>query len=182
MTISKSFIGLLVVLPFLLGGGSPTGEIETDGFKATNTTTKEVHIESKEVPETLFIEEKPEVKPEPKAEVKTKEEPKPKPESNGKVFSMEATAYTAYCTGCSGVTRTGQDLRKNPNQKVIAVDPSVIPLGSIVHVEGYGEALAGDIGGAIKGNKIDVFIPSESEANRWGRQYNVKVTIIKLPE
>jgi len=38
--------------------------------------------------------------------------------------------------------------------KVIEVDPSFIPLGSKVYVEGYGEAIAGDTGGAIKGNKI----------------------------
>ena len=55
-------------------------------------------------------------------------------------------------------------MKQNPDLKVIAVDPSVIKLGTKVHVEGYGYAIAGDIGGAIKGNKIDVFIPSKSEA------------------
>ena len=49
--------------------------------------------------------------------------------------------------------RTGINLRANPNLKVIAVDPSVIPLGSKVWVEGYGYAVAGDTGGAIKGNE-----------------------------
>lgn len=95
----------------------------------------------------------------------------------GKTLTLEATAYTAYCNGCSGVTRTGQDLRANPNQKVVAVDPNVIPLGSKVHVEGYGVALAGDTGGAIKGNRIDLFMPSQSEAVKFGRK-SVKVTII----
>ncbi|MFX6153002.1 3D domain-containing protein, partial [Acinetobacter baumannii] len=47
-----------------------------------------------------------------------------------------ATAYTAYCTGCSGTTATGINLRANPNAKVIAVDPRVIPLGTKVYVEG----------------------------------------------
>ena len=83
-------------------------------------------------------------------------------------MTVTATAYTAYCEGCSGVTSTGIDLISNPNQKVIAVDPTVIPLGSRVWVEGYGEAIAGDIGGAIKGNKIDVFIPATQDALNWG--------------
>ena len=97
---------------------------------------------------------------------------------SGKTMTVSATAYTAYCAGCSGTTATGIDLRSNPNQKVIAVDPSVIPLGSKVWVEGYGEAIAGDTGGAIKGKKIDVFIPTQSQALKWGRK-NVKVKILK---
>lgn len=89
---------------------------------------------------------------------------------------VEATAYTAYCKGCSGITKTGINLRSNPKLKVIAVDPKVIPLGSKVWVEGYGEAIAGDTGGAIKGNKIDVFIPSKTDAYTWGRkQVKIKV-------
>ncbi|MEJ9268974.1 3D domain-containing protein, partial [Bacillus thuringiensis] len=55
--------------------------------------------------------------------------------------------------------------------------PNVIPLGSRVHVEGYGTAIAGDTGGAIVGNKIDVHMPSTAEAQRWGRK-TVKVTIL----
>ncbi|MCA0972531.1 LysM peptidoglycan-binding domain-containing protein [Halobacillus litoralis] len=95
----------------------------------------------------------------------------------GRTLNVEATAYTAYCEGCSGVTYTGIDLRANPNQKVIAVDPDVIPLGSEVYVEGYGRAVAGDIGGAIQGNRIDVFIPNQSNALDFGRK-NVEVTIL----
>ena len=67
---------------------------------------------------------------------------------------MRATAYTAYCEGCSGVTANGTDIRSNPNLKVIAVDPRVIPLGTRVWVEGYGEAIAADTGGAIKVIKL----------------------------
>ena len=91
---------------------------------------------------------------------------------------MEATAYTAYCEGCSGITKTGINLRANPELKVIAVDPTVIALGTKVYVEGYGYAVAGDIGSAIKGNRIDVFIPITSEAFQWGRK-NVKITILE---
>ncbi|MEE1131642.1 MAG: LysM peptidoglycan-binding domain-containing protein [Caryophanon sp.] len=85
-------------------------------------------------------------------------------------MTVEATAYTAYCTGCSGITANGTDIRSNPNLKVIAVDPRVIPLGTRVWVEGYGEAIAADTGGAIKGNRIDVFIPSQADALNWGRR------------
>ncbi len=96
----------------------------------------------------------------------------------GKELTVTATAYTAYCQGCSGITATGINLRNNPHAKVIAVDPNVIPLGSRVWVEGYGEAIAGDTGGAIKGNIIDVHVPTKDDAYQWGRRFNVKVKIL----
>jgi 3D (Asp-Asp-Asp) domain-containing protein len=92
---------------------------------------------------------------------------------NAETLTVSATAYTADCEGCSGVTATGIDL----NEKVIAVDPKVIPLGSTVYVEGYGKAIAGDTGGAIKGKKIDLFMSSEKQALKWGRQ-QVEVKIL----
>ena len=94
--------------------------------------------------------------------------------SKYKTLRVSSTAYTAYCTGCSGRTKTGFNLRANPNAKVIAVDPKVIPLGTKVWVEGYGTAVAADTGGAIKGNKIDVFMSTKKKAYAWGRK---KVTI-----
>lgn len=91
-----------------------------------------------------------------------------------KTLTAVATAYTAYCKGCSGVTATGINLRENPNAKVIAVDPKVIPLNSKVEVvyndQSLGVFVAGDTGGAIKGNKIDIFMPSKEEAYNWGRR------------
>lgn len=96
---------------------------------------------------------------------------------SGKEFYVESTAYTASCTGCSGVTATGFNLKANPSAKVIAVDPSVIPLGSKVYVEGYGYAMALDTGGAIKGNKIDVFFSSDQQSRNWGRK-TVKIKVI----
>lgn len=93
-----------------------------------------------------------------------------------KEITVTATAYTAYCYGCSGTTAYGIDLRANPNEKVIAVDPTVIPLGTKVLVEGYGEAIAGDTGGAIKGNRIDIFIPSYDDAIDFGvKELTVKI-------
>src|SRR5699024_5462384 len=98
-------------------------------------------------------------------------------EAGAQELSMQATAYTANCNGCSGVTATGIDLNANPNMKVVAVDPGVIPLGSEVWVEGYGVAIAGDTGGAINGNRIDLHVPSKGEAYAFGSQ-EVKVKVI----
>ena len=97
--------------------------------------------------------------------------------SSSRTLYMHATAYTANCTGCSGITATGINLKANPGMKVIAVDPNVIPLGSRVWVEGYGYAVAGDTGGAINGNRIDLFVPSKSQALSFGRR-NVQVKIL----
>ena len=97
--------------------------------------------------------------------------------SGGKEFYVTATAYTAYCNGCSGITATGINLKSNPDVKVIAVDPSVIPLGSKVWVEDYGYAVAGDTGGAIKGNKVDLFMSSKSQAYDFGRK-KVRVKVL----
>jgi 3D (Asp-Asp-Asp) domain-containing protein len=97
--------------------------------------------------------------------------------NSGKEFYVSATAYTADCNGCSGHTATGLDLLANPNAKVIAVDPSIIPLGTKVYVDGYGYAVAADTGGAIKGYKIDVFLSSKAEAYRWGSK-KVKITVL----
>jgi len=98
-------------------------------------------------------------------------------ETSGEAMTMEATAYTADCEGCTGITATGIDLKNDRNQKVIAVDPNVIPLGSTVKVDGYGTAIAGDTGGAIKGNIIDLHMPTTEDAMQWGRQ-EVKVEVL----
>ncbi|MBC2330358.1 ubiquitin-like domain-containing protein [Listeria swaminathanii] len=85
--------------------------------------------------------------------------------SGGKTYRMESTAYSG-----GGITAYGINLSANKGLKVIAVDPRVIPLGSKVWVEGYGEAIAGDTGGVIKGNIVDVYFPSESQCYSWGRR------------
>ncbi len=96
--------------------------------------------------------------------------------SSAEEYHVTATAYTSGCNGCSGKTATGINLRANPNAKVIAVDPSFIPLGTKVYVEGYGYATAADTGGAVSGKKIDVFVPSTADAYNWG----VKTVKIKV--
>jgi 3D (Asp-Asp-Asp) domain-containing protein len=60
---------------------------------------------------------------------------------------------------------------------VVAVDPNVIPMGTRLYVEGYGDAIAADQGGAIKGNRIDLFFDSHQEAMNWGMK-TIKVTVL----
>lgn len=93
----------------------------------------------------------------------------------GKTMTMSPMAYTAGCEDCSGTTADGTDL--NGDENVVAVDPDEIPLGSKVHVEGYGDAVAADTGGDINGGRIDLHIGDEDEANDWGNQ-DVDVTIL----
>ncbi|UDK94991.1 DUF348 domain-containing protein [Lysinibacillus sphaericus] len=97
--------------------------------------------------------------------------------ASGKEFYVTATAYTPYCKGCSGTSATGINLRSGSGLKVIAVDPSVIKLGSKVWVEGYGTAIAGDTGGSIKGNKIDILVQTDAQARNWGRK-KVRIKVL----
>jgi len=140
-------------------------------FLSTEHPVKEMKLDKKEAK----LERDQEVDQKTTKDKQTKEK---QASDDVRTLQVEATAYTAFCDGCSGITRTGQNLRKNPGQKIIAVDPNVIPLGSKVHVEGYGTAIAGDIGGAIQGNRIDVFIPSQSGAMEFGRRHDVTVKIL----
>ena len=93
-----------------------------------------------------------------------------------KVLTMDATSYTddPAENGGYSTTRMGTPLRYG----VVAVDPSVIPLGTKLYVEGYGYAVAEDTGGAIKGNRIDVCYTDKAKAHAFGRR-NVKVYILK---
>ncbi len=90
---------------------------------------------------------------------------------------LDMTA-TAYCTGTH--TATGMRVRYG----VVAVDPKVIPLGSRLYIEGpngswiYGTAVAADTGGAVKGNIIDLYVESYSEAINFGRR-KAKVYILE---
>ena len=97
-------------------------------------------------------------------------------ENSKATYSMVATAYTG-----GSLTAMGLKPVRDPNGiSTIAVDPSVIPLGSKVYVEGYGIAIASDTGGAIKGNKIDIYLNSLSECISFGRQ-TVTVSVLAYP-
>jgi 3D (Asp-Asp-Asp) domain-containing protein/septal ring factor EnvC (AmiA/AmiB activator) len=97
------------------------------------------------------------------------------PAPTGVEMYVTATAYSWQSAG--SITYMGYNIKENPNMKLIAVDPSVIPLGSKVWVEGYGVAIAGDTGGAIKGHKIDVLMPNNAQAFAWGRK-TVKIVVL----
>lgn len=87
--------------------------------------------------------------------------------SYSSTFRVKATAYAG-----DGITATGTVPVRNPSGwSTIAVDRNVIPMGTKVYVENYGYAIAEDVGGAIKGNIIDVFMNSESDAIQWGVRY-----------
>ena len=84
----------------------------------------------------------------------------------GRALYVSATAYSAHDPGNGSRTATGTLVRRG----VIAVDPSVIPLGTRVFIPGYGEAVAEDIGGGIHGQRIDVAFDTHAEALMFGRQ------------
>lgn len=111
------------------------------------------------------------------AEVGTRKAPAaPNGKSAKKVIVMQATAYDPTA---GSTTATGTRARVGS----VAVDPKVIPLGSKLYIESmdgfqsYGYATAEDTGGAIKGNRIDLFYGSNREANNFGRR-NVKVYVL----
>ena len=91
------------------------------------------------------------------------------------VYTMEATAYTAWTATAhpTGRTATGIEARYG----VVAVDPRVIKLGTHVFVPGYGFAIAADTGGAIIGNRIDLCMESVRDALIFGRR-TVKVYVL----
>lgn len=79
---------------------------------------------------------------------------------------MDVTAYSSQDPGCSGTTATGIALHKG----IVAVDPSVIPLGTKIYVPGYGKAVAADVGGGIRNNILDIAYDYRSEALQFGRR------------
>lgn len=88
-----------------------------------------------------------------------------------------ATAYSGPEFNSDGITKAGTKVRLG----VVAVDPKVIELGSVLLIEGYGEAVAEDTGNMIKGKHIDVWLPTVEEARRYGKK-QVKVWLNKKRE
>ena len=82
---------------------------------------------------------------------------------------MDAVAYHL-----PGRTASGLQVRRG----VVAVDPALISLGTRLFVPGYGNAVAADVGVAIKGHIIDLWMPSQAEARKWGRK-TVVITVYR---
>ena len=102
------------------------------------------------------------------------EQPEEPEEDEPKLQSLGTFKLTAYCAcekccgeWANGITYTGTEATPD---RTIAVDPSVIPLGSTIYINGQ-PYIAEDIGGAIKGNRIDIFFPTHNDALQFGIQY-----------
>lgn len=144
-----------------------------------------IEIETKLDPETIqpkkltwekeTIVESETVLPEPEQETATAETSTTTSNESAETLTVVATAYSRNQPSLTNITAMGIDLSENP--QVIAVDPNVIPLGTKVYVEGYGEAIAGDTGSAINGNRVDLHMESIDASFAWGIQ-EVELTII----
>lgn len=101
----------------------------------------------------------------------------PPPIRYKRAVTMQSSAYEPSPVSCgkfaSGYTSIGLEA----GYGVVAVDPKVIPLGTRLFIEGYGYAVAGDVGSAIKGNRVDVGMLTVEECYKWGRR-DVKVFIL----
>lgn len=148
-----------------------------------NERLEQLEIERKTEEERLRkLEEARKLREKEKREVVISRGKKLQSESNWMTF--EATYYTPYCTGCSGKTAVGINARESimyNGYRIIATDPKVIPMWSLVEVvtphESF-KAIAGDTGGAIKGKRTDILVSTKKEAFSKGR-HDVKIRVIK---
>lgn len=139
---------------------------EVKTYDVSEEEVKEV-VTPKETKEQLAKEEVTEETVETKAPAAETTQPAAE-EKTGEWVTVEATAYSTNQPELSDTTYTGINLNETPN--VIAVDPSVIPLGSTVYVPGYGTFIAGDTGSAINGHRIDVHMTDLNAALQFGRK------------
>lgn len=114
------------------------------------------------------------------------EEKKKESVASKRTIDLEATAYTAFCSsGCIGITATGKDVSNtvyHEGRRVVAVDPDVIPLYTIMEIQypdgRKEEVIALDTGGAIQGYRLDILVKTKQKAVNFGRQ-DVTVKVIK---
>jgi 3D (Asp-Asp-Asp) domain-containing protein len=112
----------------------------------------------------------------------TEEKQQPKVDDDSNWSDYKLTHYVATCKGCSGITKSGVDVRnivEYEGYKILSVDTRKIPLGSIVEIKDGDDtfkAIARDTGGAIKGNKLDLLVKTVREARNLGvKQIRLKV-------
>lgn len=169
----KKFLEIELVLLFILiFGGFFPGDV-----KSENSFDDEIQIEEDEditVLQTIDV-----------SELKNDTNSPGIPKKYKQVVKVKATAY-CLCKKCCGkspsdpyygVTASGLRIVPNTGMKVIAIDPRMFKLGSKVYVESldgskdYGNAIAADTGGGIKGNHIDLYMDTHEEALKWGVRY-----------
>jgi 3D (Asp-Asp-Asp) domain-containing protein len=92
--------------------------------------------------------------------------PRAAPSASTPVTGAHSISVVATGYSLSGATATGLSV----GWGVVAVDPSVIPLGTRMSIPGYGEGVAADVGSGISGAMIDLWFPSDSDARAWGRR------------
>lgn len=159
---------------------------ETSEITHIDVSSREFLETSKNVSEEVSVDENQEIVDgkvtEKKKEEIIKEEVKTEKENKNfsykKVLTMTSTAYSSDGKDPltpGHITALGQDLWKNPN--AVAVDTSVIPLGTRLYVEGYGYTIASDTGSFVKGNVIDLHFKTTKECHAWGKKL-VKVYIL----
>lgn len=85
-----------------------------------------------------------------------------KPKNHQRIEVMVVTSYCDVRNNCADGTR--------PGPGTVAVDPKIIPLGTRMYIPGYGNAVAHDTGGLIKGNRLDIWLPTKEQCIQWGRQ------------
>jgi 3D (Asp-Asp-Asp) domain-containing protein len=105
-------------------------------------------------------------------EVKTK----PLVVKTASASSASYKSFTATAYSLRGNTASGERVRSG----IIAADPRVLPLGTVVHIEGMGTFVVKDTGGDIKGSRIDIWMPARSQAMKFGRR-KVQVRVISKP-
>lgn len=154
----SALIGVVLAVPLCVGAYNNHTQkpIETESATVFTTAEPVTHLKTNEIVTVA------------QAEIET--EPVTEKIEKVALGEFRVTAYCP-CSACcgqwaDGITYTGVTAKEN---HTIAVDPDVIPLGSVVEVDGI-RFVAEDIGGAIKGNKLDIYFDSHQDAINWGVQ------------
>jgi 3D (Asp-Asp-Asp) domain-containing protein len=184
----------------------PKVTAKSNVVKSESVTTPKpvVKEEKKDLPTPVVKEVKPrqssdvqrvQPKPTPNTQKTTKPKPEvvvtrsdpPKTDSSKPTYEILTTGYNAglASTGKTigdaayGITKSGVKVSRG-KVSTVAADTRVFPIGTVLHIEGYGLAVVADIGGAIKGMKIDLYFDASDSwiIQNWGRKY-VTATLIK---
>jgi len=152
------------------------GQVGYEGVNQAREAKNTTKIESVKVEKS--VESKKEVK-----QVKASEKKPSKTKKEEKWMYFTITAYTNGKES-TGKVKGDKDYGKTASGVytkegvTVSADPKVFPMGTKIYIEGVGERIVQDTGGAIKGNKLDLFIEDLDEALEFGRKKNVRVRII----